>query len=353
MKICVVTIYNGSNYGARLQALALRSVLEQKGHEVVHLDTGARNPKSMAIKKVIKRLITFDWRKESLAFQWNRGKVFVREAEEFQTCDSGEASQADLVLFGSDEIWNAGRRMIYRYPMLFGKNIDNDYKASYAVSINDATVEDFHKHGYTIEAIKMFQKITVRDTYSKEVLSELLPDKEISVVADPTLLQNRSYYESILEKTDWRDYILIYSYGTHLQENVILQMQEYAKKHRLKLISVLGYLPWCDENIPYSTKEVLGLIRDASVVFTDTFHGVIFSVIFEKQFAVVSEGTRKLTFLLQSLGLEKQKVDEGANSLAAVLEQSVDYVECNAVRNQLRQQSLQQLDMILDMKKSV
>lgn len=353
MKICIVTIYNSSNYGARLQALALRSVLEQRGHDVVHLDTGARNPRSMAIKKVIKRLITFDWRKDSLAFQWNRGTLFVNEAKEFQTCDAREASQADLVIFGSDEIWNAKRRMIYRYPMLFGKGIDNAHKASYAVSINNAVVEDFQKHAYTIEELNKFEKITVRDSYSKEVLAQLLPGKDISVVADPTLLQDRSYYESILERTKQQDYILVYSYGIHLQPSVIKQMQEYAREHQLKLISVLGYLPWCDVNTPYSTKEVLGLIRDAKVVFTDTFHGAIFSVIFEKKFAVVSKGTRKLAYLLKNLGLKQQKVSDEADSLFTVLEKDIDYASCNERLAKLREQSLQQLEMILDMKKSV
>lgn len=351
MKICIVTIYNSPNYGARLQALALRNILEQRGHEVIHLDTGARNPRAMASKKVKESLKALDWRK--CAFEWAKGSLFSKEAKEFRACDVEEASQADMVIFGSDEIWNAKREMIYQYPILFGKGIDNVCKTSYAVSINNAKEEDFYNHDYMMEELNKFEKITVRDVHSKDVLEKLLPHKDISVVVDPTLLQERSYYESILEQTKQQDYILVYSYGKRLKPPIIKQMQEYARAHQLKLISVLSYLPWCDKNISCSTKEFLGLIRDAKVIFTDTFHGTIFSIIFEKKFVVVSKGARKLNCLLEDLDLEAQKINKEPDSFLNILERDIDYARCNERLDKLKEQSLQQLDMILNMKKSV
>lgn len=348
MKICIVTIYNSSNYGACLQALVLRDILEQRGHEVIHLNTGARNPMAEAIKRVKKKLMAFDWKKDSLIFEWKKGLIFAKEAKTFRACGVEEASEADMVIFGSDEIWNAKREMIYRYPMLFGKGIDSGCKASYAVSINSANEEDFHNYPDIIEELDKFKKITVRDSYSKDVLGKLLPDKDISVVVDPTLLPERSYYEGILEETEQTDYILVYSYGTRLKSSIIKQMKEYAREHKLRLISVLSYFPWCDENVSCSIKEFLGLIRDAKVVFTDTFHGTIFSVIFEKEFVVISKGAKKLNHLLKELDLEHRKVGKEPDSLFTVSEKDIDYAGCNESLEKLRQQSLQQLEMILE-----
>ena len=350
MKICVVTVYNGSNYGARLQALALKHVLEEKGHTVTHVETKARNPRSRAVKKIIKRLITFDWRKDSLKFQWDIGSLFVREAKEFDVCSIQEASDADLVIFGSDEIWNVRRKMIYQYPVLFGKGIENDCKASYAVSINDATVEDFNKRPFSIEEIGKFKKITVRDQYSKEVLSSLLPEYEIATVVDPTFLPERSFYEEIMEETELESYILIYSYGNHLTEDAMNQIQEFAKKKNLKLISVLGYFAWCDYNTPCSTKKVLGLFKNAKYVFTDTFHGAIFSMLFEKNFVIISKGTKKLDILLNIYSLEGRKIKPSERMVETIANQAIDYVSFNQKREELRSNSLVELDAILDLK---
>ncbi|MBQ9983310.1 MAG: polysaccharide pyruvyl transferase family protein [Lachnospiraceae bacterium] len=350
MRICVVTVYNGSNYGARLQALALKHVLEEKGHTVTHVETGARNPRSRAVKKIIKRLITFDWRKDSLKFQWDTGSLFVQEAKEFDVCSIAEAGEADLVIFGSDEIWNVRRKMIYQYPVLFGKGIENDWKTSYAVSINDATVADFNKRPFSLEEIRKFKKITVRDQYSKDVLSSLLPEYEIATVVDPTFLPERSFYEGIMETPELDSYILIYSYGNYLTEDVMQQIQEFAKKKNLKIISVLGYFAWCNYNTPCSTKKVLGLFKNAEYVFTDTFHGAIFSMLFEKNFVVISRGTKKLDTLLDIYSLEDRKIQPAGRTIETIANQTIDYVSFNQTREELRRRSFVELDEILNLK---
>lgn len=349
MKICVVTVYNGSNYGARLQALALKHVLQEKGHTVVHVATGARNPRARAVKKIIKRLLTFDWRKDSLKFQWDTGSLFVEEAKEFAVCSLQDTAEMDLVIFGSDEIWNVKKKMVYQYPIFFGKGIDNPWKASYAISINDSTETDFSNRPFSIQEIEKFKMITVRDEYSKKVLKALLPEKDISIVVDPTFLPGREFYEEILVEPEIDSYILLYSYGNHISKSTMQQIREFAQRENLKIVSVLSYFSWCDYNTPCSTKKVLGLFKNARYVFTDTFHGTIFSMLFEKNFVIVSKGTKKLDMLLDSYALQGRKVQE-QKSIIDITDQEIDYVAFHETYEERRMMSLQRLDEILDLR---
>lgn len=344
MKICIVTIYNGSNYGAFLQANAMRMVLESLGHQVCFLKTKARNPRRTNQKKILKNILALQWKKEVLQFQIDSGKVYEKAQASFAECelDSELWNQQDCILFGSDEIWNIRRKAIHQFPVFFGCGMKGKKKVAYAPSINLSERKDFEEHSYSLNALKEFQTITVRDGHSKQVLTDCLNRDDISVVLDPTMLLAKQDYERIAKARKLEPYILIYSYGKNLSAAIIREMQQYAKERSIKLVSVLNYFSWCDYNIPGNPDEILGLFQNAEAVFTDTFHGTVFSILFEKEFVIISKPTNKLSCLLENFQLSNRQ-PLGLINIEQILNQPISYVKCNQILEEQRKKSMEKL----------
>ena len=127
------------------------------------------------------------------------------------------------------------------------------------------------------------------------------------------------------------NYILIYSYDGRIKsEKEINSIQLFAKKNNLKIISAGLYQSWCDKNISASPFELLSYVRNAKYVVTDTFHGTVFSIKYNKQFATLIRGSnkQKLSDLLMRFGLESRKV-LNVDFLSDILEQKIDYEPIN------------------------
>ena len=124
----------------------------------------------------------------------------------------------------------------------------------------------------------------------------------------------------------------------------------FAKEKGLKTISVGGYQPFCDKNILVSPFEVLGYFRKAKYIFTDTFHGTIFSVINHKQFVTfVREGhgknygnSEKMNGLLSDLGLSTRKVTD-LKQIPYQMELNIDYESVDLILESERKKSREYL----------
>lgn len=97
------------------------------------------------------------------------------------------------------------------------------------------------------------------------------------MVVDPTLLHDVSFYVKYMKKKEFPyKYILVYSYGTHLKNDIIGAIKLYANEKRMKIISILEEFPWCDESPSVTPFEMLNYFQKAELIITDTFHGTIF-----------------------------------------------------------------------------
>ena len=141
-----------------------------------------------------------------------------------------------------------------------------------------------------------------------------------------------------------KDYILIYSYDKNLNDAAEYNhIKDYAEKHNLKIVSVGYYHCWC-RCIDASPFELLGWIKNAALVVTDTFHGSVMSIICNTPAVVKLRGNQnKLQFLLSEYGLLDRTISDFVE-MESVADKSVDFDKVNAAIQERRAASMKFLD---------
>lgn len=297
MKVCIVTVYNSTNCGSFLQAYSLKYILETLGAEVSFLETKIKNNRKIFFRKSFRSLKKGNM--PQVKFEYNKYRNFTKCLKEFPLCrmNEKELSQQDLFVLGSDEIWNVSRDDMRKAEIFWGCGLEGNV-ISYAPSVNTSTKDDMAKAQYTKTALEKMKKISVRDSYSKKLISEYT-DKEIDVLCDPTFLLPKEEYERIKGECPYNDFILIYSAGSKFTEKDIKAIKKYAQKKNKKLMAFPHNLKWCDVQVPAHPLNVIDYFMKADKVITDTFHGAALSLIFNKDFLALPRGNTKVTELLE------------------------------------------------------
>ena len=280
------------NYGAFLQAYALGKKVEEYGHQVffykkkkwnimnsfhaLHL----RNPRLILFHSTLLRSFKKDWKLLKTVSSLNKN--------------------FDLVIIGSDELWNVNNYNFEHERYYIGEGINANKRITYAVSSNNCTDKEFLKQYQDIDNFKYLNDISVRDMNTYDIVQSVSNRKPV-LVLDPTFLTsfNSNSNSNILIK----DYILIYGY--YFTEEEISKIKSYVSKNfNVKLVSVGFYHSWCDKNIACSPLEFSDYIRHAQFVITSTFHGTVLSIIMRKDFITFSRDNLKISDVLSKLSLE-------------------------------------------------
>lgn len=321
MKIFIVTIYNSLNAGAYLQAYALSAFLKRLGFEACFLKTKARKPFLRSMVSIMRSVMRF--RFKEACFQLTKLWNFWKAVRRFTTCSLSATSERDVFVFGSDEIWNISRKDIRDYPVLYGEGIPRGYWASYAPTINNTSLEDLKANRGFVESLNKFDKISVRDKHSQDCLS-VVTKKDVSLVLDPTFLLKREDYSQVECAGPKGDYILVYGYRSRFGQEAVGLITSFARAKGLRLISIGDRFDWADINVPASPFEFLSYFRDARYVITNTYHGTIFSIIYNKSFVTFTANEIKTNDLLKRLGLES-RIYDGTVDIDDLAGQEIDY----------------------------
>jgi hypothetical protein len=138
-------------------------------------------------------------------------------------------------------------------------------------------------------------------------------------------------YQKYAKEPKEKDYIIVYSYPNRIKgKEEIEAIKRFAKEKGKKLISICFYFPWCDETVIPHPFEVLGYMKNADYVITDTFHGCVMSMKFNKQFvALVRDSNKqKMSSLLDQFGLGDRMCEEFGD-LRDRMERVIDYAPVN------------------------
>ena len=117
-------------------------------------------------------------------------------------------------------------------------------------------------------------------------------------------------------------------------------------KYGYKVISFGEHRAWCDKTICYDPFAFISYFKNASFVVTDTFHGTIFSILYEKNFAEYGKNKKKITDLLFKFGLESRIKTDNV-SLCEIYEDQIDYKNINKLVEMFRSESMSYLKMNL------
>lgn len=286
MKISVNSTFSyikfNLNYGSALQCYALQQALKHRGHKVSLLRDYRANP--VYILKRFKNIRYFNAFLQKAKAQIRLQK-FIRKNIELSRdayfSDFGlraHGPDTDCYIVGSDQIWHNANN--FRY-LTYAP--DDKLKLSYAASFGRASISEEMKN--TIKPyLKRFDGITVREASGVDIINSMGYDAE--QVLDPTLLldwEEYPYKENC--KTNYcYCYFLNLSRKSDIPFDVI---RDYSNKNDLELLitAPLNYPMFLDEYLLFpSVEEWLGFYKNADCIFTNTYHGLLFCIIFKKQF---------------------------------------------------------------------
>lgn len=296
------------NYGALLHSYAFQKYLEKNNlcdkTEIIDYITKTNenydrnNPIKMAIKKrkikaIIKSIIIYIPYKIKLKkfkkFIKNNMKVSDKQYTQQKLNDAN--LDYDTVICESDVIWSPGF-FGGKFDKSFFMDLDsmkNVKKIAYAPSMADNNLTDQQKSDLK-ELIKDIDYISCRESYEKVELMKLT-DKPVEHVLDPVLLLKEDDYSDIIGKRIIKQpYILLY---LPVNDNKKLRAyaKEYAKKNNLKILEISNdcMKKWNGKTlIDAGIEEFLSAIKYSDVLFTNSFHGICFALIFKKQFYAFS-----------------------------------------------------------------
>jgi len=345
MKIAVSTVHDSANFGSFLQAYALKDILIKEGHEVSFLITRDKEyVKKLYYNFVLSREALLHPIKTLKRYFNGRKKylLFKKEQQCFSETTASELNKFDAVILGSDEIWNV-RTKVFQNLCFYGKGVEK--VIAYAVSTGLSTPEDFDNLSEIRECILRIKHPLVRDELTArcvEKITGVIPE----IVCDPTLLADPGIYGKPLED----DYInknrclMLYMYEPDLKTRKIIT--DFAKKRKLKLVSVGFYYDWCDYNLLCSPLEFCAALKKAEYVITTTFHGTIFSIINNKKFVSIPLSP-KTDDILKRLGAEDAALSFDTLTDEKLFKKldgfSLDYSLINEKIKTMREDSLKKL----------
>ena len=238
----------------------------------------------------------------------------------------------DIVVLGSDEIWNLTRN-VCKHPMYWGGGL-NQFKISYAPSLNTATESDLKDNPDYIRYLKDINFVSVRDLHSKEVLSCFLQDEPFLAV-DPTLLNTPELIDSDITKP----YIAVYLFYGSLSNDEVSEIKKFAKSAGMPLISAGQYISWCDRSVHSINGTPFYVFENARFVITNTFHGTAYAINYNTQFAVYAKGKPKIEDLLKQFELTDRIVTISSD-LHNILDTNINYERINLLLHTSRSESM-------------
>lgn len=365
MKVGILTMNYRRNYGGILQCVALQNTLEKMGHEVVvirfrSLDRGRLRRKIRLLFSGLPITATgkymFDTWKDYTASLLGKQKPLseqlLSKCKQFvdanikytELCDEKKIGELlckykiDAVVIGSDKIWEelSKNQLVYMgdfEPRFPGKIL------SYAACSSFPCIPSYNKdkiHDLLLD----FSAISVRDSYTRD-LFKCYSDIEMKIVLDPTFLYD---FQPYLTEMKEEPYVLAYILGREIKGGHKMMVEQIRKKYgniRIKAIVLsdesMDIVPHVDEVIDDADpSEWLNAVYNAVFVYTDSFHGIVFSLKFGKPFvAYYTEASRasRLVDLRDRFHLDKvivtsvrEACDKGA------IDYNIDY---NTVSNTL------------------
>lgn len=356
MKIGILSMQKIHNYGSFLQALSLKMQLEERGHDVYFVDIqpGRQVVESPVVEQgsLLRKLDRHALKRLEHYLQFRKmAKLHIADQKAYLQIGKKlpNDEKFDLVIIGSDEVFHATAVSPWGFTeQLFGKVDNAERVATYAASCGQTTYEAAEKYGI-VEAIGESMKnlcgLSVRDRNTAEFVERITGKTPLRHL-DPVFISD--YDRFIPDAPKQKPYLLVYAYANRINdEQEVASIRKYAKQHGLQTVSVGMYQRWCDRNVTASGFELLSYMRHAQAVVTDTFHGTVFSIKLNKQFATLvrDSNSNKLCGLLDQFGLTDRAVQNPAD-LSQILKQPVDYAPVNVYIQQEQERTAAYLDSI-------
>lgn len=304
MKIGIITFHASFNYGSMLQAWALQGFLAQQGHTVEIINFRTKNQKRIysrpirfgnldSTKRSIKRILMAPGTIVPLNRKFDLFDKFLHNnlqiTKEFSSNEelSNYPFDYDYLITGSDQIWNTSAS---DFEEAYFGTFFNGIKIAYAPSMGP-TPEKLDKL-YIKSLLKDYKAVSVREIRTKEFIERNNIFNPVALVCDPTMLIDPNSYDSICQGKPLvkGDYLFYYTPGG-VRHEFLSVASEMGKRLGLPVVCESLYSPGdlkrYDNVTPYAEvgpSEFLNLVKNAKVVAGASFHLMVFSILFHKDF---------------------------------------------------------------------
>lgn len=355
MKIGILTLPLHANIGGVLQNYALINILSQQNHNVYTLDYRIYKHeiykarlfsliRKLGLKIIIPYITKFS---PKFALLYNIRTFIDQYIPHTKPLSNTKQLQEisnslDIIIVGSDQVW----RKIFiskSINIFFLDFIQNKatkriaYAASIGTEVSEYSNEELE---YINTLVEKFNAISVREESAVNLIEEKFRWNCVkpSLVLDPTLLLNSQYYINLINnahvKIREKPYLFYYILDNNESKtNTINKISSH--------LNVESYTSYNNKKITPSIEQWLSDIRNAKFVITDSYHGVIFSIIFKKQFAIIlneERGTTRFNSLVKLFSLESRILNE--KTLDSLLKDEIDYNKINRTLSKAKNESL-------------
>lgn len=349
IKVGILTFHFVNNCGAILQCIALQRVLSQSVDidvEIINYQpdyhtnmyrpvmnpfqqawalTKSLNDRKFAYRvyRYFRNIASSIIKSTHFIERYKRRKIFrhyyqknMQLSKVYKTLSElRDCSKYDLYIVGSDQLWNS-HITNYSIDTAYYLEFVNDKdcrKITYAVSANLQKNEMFEAR----DLLEKFDSISVREKKTFNQLKAIIGEKDIRIDLDPTMLLRKEDYLALEEEIDLpQKYILFYGLATEdcallkksleqlaLQTNLVV-FDISPVSYNLKISSV--------KKKYYSPGQFISMIKNAEYILTNSFHGTVFSIIYNRSFYTVlpSLNPERLEYLLKKLELKDRIITQ-------------------------------------------
>lgn len=364
-KVAIVTLHGYSNYGNNLQNYALQEVIKKLGFDVetlnfnvletnkisgifVKVKTALLNPKKI-FYAINRRKSKFLYKK-LLNEKVSRFKEFSANFLN-EKCYELSLSELDKIndlysyfISGSDQVWNP--LYINKYFKYYLTFAEKPKSISYSASFGVSEVSDGSRIRPWLED---FNYISVREIEGQRIV-KAITNLDVPVLVDPTLLIDKENWidmARVHEHKPKNKYILTYFLGKD-SKAAFKRVNLIAKESGFDIVR-LGDLK-AKNFYAADPSEFIDYFNDAEIIFTDSFHGAVFSILFNRPFVVFKRGNMnsRIDTLLSKFKLEDRHWDyvkEHENYF------QIDYSHVDAILEEEREKSFNYLKKALGLKK--
>lgn len=311
-RIGILTFHRADNLGAVLQAYALSKYITESigvtAEIVDYMCETVESTRYVHSGNIVSRIpLTLYYKIKRNGFDRFRNEHLPLSTMVYRKGNIVESNQVySTFIAGSDQIWNTGCSGNDATYFLDFVDADKD-KIAYAASMGAIEFSGDEKKTYT-QYLSRFKAISVREQSSIKKLN--LP-KDVMILPDPVFLLNKKQWEDVaVKKNQKKKYVFVYL----IQEdvNVLNAAAKYAQQHDCTIVINKKSIDFIMHNAP---DNFLGWIENAEAVFTNSFHGTAFSIIFQKRLAAdiaLKNGgfNNRISELLCSAGLERCIISE-------------------------------------------
>ena len=358
MKIGIITYHCSNNYGAQLQAYATCHFLQKMGHEAEVIDCNTigvgpifmwslESPRAIfgSIRNNFLSLVS-ERKRYRLFNEFSRNMIGLSKPCYTKVELDKACKNYDYIITGSDQVW---------HPMICEGNtrffldlpIPDNRKIAYAPSfgVSEYSKEEVDEY---MPLISKIGHLSVREESGRRMIKKYT-GRDAKIVVDPTMLLTRADWDKILIPAKYQKYLFYFTIldepnGTDELVRKIAQEKglEIVRIGTVRDIMKRGFIN-ARANGP---QQFLGLVRDADFVVTTSFHGTVFSILYEKQFLCVlnnNDRNSRMETLLSGLGLDSRMIRNIHNSKISKVS-IINYQDVNARLAELREESMQFLN---------